>query len=110
MANNPPDLQTELGPGMSEEAFRQAVLTSGYPLQTFVSAVLHDGGFRIEEEWAFTDSETSQRRALDLIAELPIMAPPVRQKARRLLISRSLSSASKAAIRMCSSRRSVRRA
>jgi hypothetical protein len=57
--------------GMKEEVFVQAVEASGYPLQIIVGAVLTERGYRLEEEWAFSDPDTEERRTLDIVASLP---------------------------------------
>lgn len=56
--------------GMKEEAFVAAVEASGYPLQIVVGAALAERGYLLEEEWAFADPETEERRTLDVVATL----------------------------------------
>lgn len=57
---------------MSEKAFQQAVLTSGYPLQIKVAAALARHSFHLIEEWAYTDADEEIRRALDVYATLVV--------------------------------------
>lgn len=56
--------------GMKEEAFVAAIEASGYPLQIVVGAALAERGFLLEEEWAFGDPDTEERRTLDVVATL----------------------------------------
>lgn len=53
---------------MDPEAFVDAVAGSGYPLQMYAAALLRDQGFRIQEEWAYTDADAGKRRAIDVFA------------------------------------------
>jgi hypothetical protein len=57
--------------GIKEKAFVEAVEKSGYPLQIVAGALLADRSFELEEEWAFQDPETEQRRTVDIAARLP---------------------------------------
>src|SRR4051794_35621641 len=52
---------------MAEDALRKAITTSGFPLQILVAAALKDRGFYVEEEWAYIDPESDDRRALDVV-------------------------------------------
>jgi hypothetical protein len=61
-----------LGAGVADETLRQAVESSGYPLQTIVAVKLSSADFVITEEWVFTDNDTGQLRALDLHASHPL--------------------------------------
>lgn len=56
--------------GMKEEALMAAIETSGYPLQIVVGAALADRGYLLEEEWAFGDPDTEERRTLDVVGTL----------------------------------------
>jgi hypothetical protein len=53
---------------MGDEALREAVDLSGYPLQTVVAGWLVDHGFAVCEEWAFVDADTGVRRTVDIEA------------------------------------------
>jgi len=57
---------------MQEEAFRKAILTSGYPLQIKVAAALAQRDFYLIEEWAYTDADEDVRRALDVFGTLVV--------------------------------------
>lgn len=57
----------ELPPGLSEERLTEAVVNSGYPLQT-VAALELDEWFTVLEEWGFLDRTTGEHRSLDLFA------------------------------------------
>jgi len=65
-----------LGAGVSEEQVLDAVVRSGYPLQTVIGDVLRaksfsrNEKFTIQEEWSFIDRDTKELRTLDLLAEL----------------------------------------
>lgn len=58
----------DLPGGIEEEAFIEAVETSGYPLQIVVGSTLVERGYGLEEEWAFGDPDTGERRSLDVVA------------------------------------------
>ena len=49
--------QSQLGPGITIDQLRTAVDESGYPLQIFVSDLLHES-YRVEEEWSYVDSDS----------------------------------------------------
>jgi hypothetical protein len=53
---------------MDEQAFRDAIDLSGYPLQSVVAGWLDDHGYGVSEEWAFVDTETERRRTIDIEA------------------------------------------
>jgi hypothetical protein len=67
-----------LGGGVTEQQVMDAVLRSGYPVQTTVASALgsacsgREEGFRIQEEWCFVDSDTKELRNLDLRADLTL--------------------------------------
>ncbi len=67
---NPAD--NRLAAGLSEQAVKEAVEASGYPLQTVVGAQLRARKFWLAEEWVFNDLDTNQSRALDLHATRPL--------------------------------------
>jgi hypothetical protein len=52
---------------MDEATFRDAVSLSGFPLQILVAAALQDRGFHVQEEWAYLDPDSDERRALDIV-------------------------------------------
>jgi len=54
---------------MGEEALRDAVEHSGYPLQTVIAGFLADRGYRIDEEWGWLDQDRDVERTLDVLAE-----------------------------------------
>ncbi|MFG1884478.1 hypothetical protein [Micromonospora sp. NPDC049102] len=68
----------KLPDGISREGLLEAVLRSGYPLQTAIADTLEKiwerfDSFRlIQEEWAFVDGESGQIRSIDLFAELEL--------------------------------------
>lgn len=64
-----------LGAGVDEDAVLDAINKSGYPLQTVVSAMLRNGGFDVQEEWSFIDSNSGSLRALDMQAEKRLCEP-----------------------------------
>lgn len=70
--NNPSS--NVLPSGILEENIRDAVATSGYPLQLVASNILRNK-FIIYEEWAFTDSDSGQVRALDIFCEKRFQCP-----------------------------------
>jgi hypothetical protein len=57
-----------LGGGITEEQLNNAVLRSGYPLQTKVALELRKE-FSVFEEWSFLDEKTHELRTIDLLAE-----------------------------------------
>ncbi|WFE25777.1 hypothetical protein O7623_20720 [Solwaraspora sp. WMMD791] len=65
----------ELPGGMTEADLLQAVMHSGYPLQTAVADALQRlldgiGNYgALQEEWAFIDSESGQTRSIDVFFE-----------------------------------------
>jgi hypothetical protein len=65
--NNP--ISNILTDGVEEQQIIEAVRISGYPLQTVIYEMLSEK-FRIQEEWNFIDSDSSEERAIDLLAEL----------------------------------------
>jgi hypothetical protein len=59
----------QLPAGIAESELLAGVIASGYPLQTVVARSLHDDfGFRVIEEWGYTDRNTQEHRALDIFA------------------------------------------
>lgn len=64
--NNPDN--NSLPQGVEESDVLDAVSRSGYPLQGIVGQMLLSAGFGIVEEWAFSDDETGNLRALDILA------------------------------------------
>lgn len=63
-----PDTNLDLPKGIREDAFIEAVENSGYPLQIIVGSALDERGYRLEEEWAFGDPDSGERRAIDIVA------------------------------------------
>lgn len=63
--------------GIREEAFIEAVANSGYPLQIVVGAALDERGYKLEEEWAFDDPDSGERRAIDVVALRDHQTEPV---------------------------------
>lgn len=65
--NNP---KTNVLPnGLDEQQIIEAVRVSGYPLQTVIYEMLSNK-FHIQEEWNYVDSDSSEERAIDLLAQL----------------------------------------
>jgi hypothetical protein len=54
--------------GVTEQMLLEAVERSGYPLQTTVAAKLSQS-FRVQQEWAYIDSESGVARAADVLAD-----------------------------------------
>jgi hypothetical protein len=63
-----PDNNLNLPKGIQEEAFIEAVENSGYPLQIVVGSALVERSYELEEEWAFGDPDSGERRAIDIVA------------------------------------------
>lgn len=63
--------------GVKEKVFIDAVQASGYPLQIVVGTALSERGFELEEEWAFEDADSGERRAIDIAARQLSPAGPV---------------------------------
>ena len=69
-----------LSGGVTEHQVMDAVLRSGYPVQTNVANALRSAcsgreeGFCIQEEWCFVDGDTKELRNLDMRAELSLHA------------------------------------
>jgi hypothetical protein len=57
----------KLPKGISEEALLDAVLSSGYPLQTEIAEMLRVD-FWVEEEWVYLDSDSKDLRNIDIAA------------------------------------------
>jgi hypothetical protein len=70
-------LASVLPAGISEESFRAGVAASGYPLQIVVGAALDERGYALEEEWAFGDPDSGERRAIDIVALRAHQTEPV---------------------------------
>jgi len=71
------DDHLDLPKGIREEAFIEAVESSGYPLQIVVGAALDERGYALEEEWAFGDPDSGERRAIDVVALRDHQTEPV---------------------------------
>ena len=56
-----------LGPGVSDDAVKNAIESSGYPLQLAVAKELRKS-FSLQEEWAFRDDDTGDIRTIDILA------------------------------------------
>lgn len=59
--------ELRLPPGIDEGKLTEAVVTSGYPLQTVVALTLSKE-FTVVEEWGYVDRASGEHRALDLFA------------------------------------------
>ncbi len=66
-SSNNPDTN-KLNSDISESDIENAIVKSGYPLQTIVSNELRKE-FLIQEEWSFLDPKTKEIRAIDILAE-----------------------------------------
>jgi hypothetical protein len=75
------ELGMALPGGMTEDALVNAIVTSGYPLQTVVGAALKKRGFTIFEEWAWQHPEHDVRRSMDILASRPLARKPHRSEA-----------------------------
>lgn len=64
--NNPRD--NVLKAGVTEDAIKEAINKSGYPLQTIIAEKL-SSSFRTQQEWSYIDKETNELRTLDIEAE-----------------------------------------
>jgi len=64
--NNPPT--NKLGSGISERDVLDAVLESGYPLQTTIGNLLRPQ-FHVQEEWSYIDGDSGEPRTIDILAE-----------------------------------------
>jgi hypothetical protein len=60
------ELAAMLPAGMSEQALLDAIVVSGYPLQTVVATKLADRDAGVTEEWAYEDPDSAFRRAIDV--------------------------------------------
>jgi hypothetical protein len=60
--------------GITKAQLDTAILASGYPLQTTTAVKLATRFDHIEEEWTYIDVQTSEIRALDLLAERRLWA------------------------------------
>jgi hypothetical protein len=70
------ELAAMLPRGMSEQAFLDAIVVSGYPLQTVVATTLEDRDARVTEEWAYQDLDSAVRRAIDVAGHWQIQTTP----------------------------------
>lgn len=66
-----------LGPGITEDDLKSAVVKSGYPLQTIVTGYIRaelnavvEWPYSIQQEWVFSDKDTNEHRATDICAEI----------------------------------------
>lgn len=68
--NNPPT--NKLGSGLNAADIRNAVLKSGYPLQTIIANLLRgqvgEPG-HVQEEWSYIDEDSHEVRTIDILAE-----------------------------------------
>lgn len=64
--NNP--TTNDIGSGISDTDIENAILKSGYPLQTKIADILRKN-FHTQEEWSFIDSKTKEIRAIDIHAQ-----------------------------------------
>jgi hypothetical protein len=58
-----------LGSGVTRSALLDAVVRSGFPLQTIIAARLLRRKYDLDEEWAYVDADTEEQRTLDIRAE-----------------------------------------
>jgi hypothetical protein len=75
------ELTRAIPAGMSEEGLVEAIVASGYPLQTVVASLLEQRGFEVTEEWAYEDPDTGVRRTMDVVADWQASAAPHATKA-----------------------------
>jgi hypothetical protein len=64
--NNP--ISNNINSGLNDSEIDNAILKSGYPLQTIIADKLRKE-FYTQEEWSFIDSKTKEIRAIDIHAE-----------------------------------------
>ncbi|MEV7807419.1 hypothetical protein AB0O28_31180 [Microbispora sp. NPDC088329] len=72
------------------EKIFEAIKKSGYPFQAEVANTLRAnlselGPFSIQEEWAYIDSDTSQTRSIDVLANVTIKSPTQEQEHESLI-------------------------
>jgi hypothetical protein len=60
--------ENQLGAGVVETDVIDAVVESGYPLQTIVGERLRADFELVQDEWGFIDRDTGEARALDILA------------------------------------------
>lgn len=91
-AGNP--ASNKLGVGVTEAALRDAIASSGYPMQAAVVAAFKKASGRrwpeddqtawvtVQEEWTYLDQDADQVRAIDALAEVHMWPAHSKQQPR----------------------------
>jgi len=65
--NNPST--NKIGSGLNVKKIQDAVLNSGFPLQTQIANLLRSK-FHVQEEWTYIDPDSKELRAIDILANM----------------------------------------